>query len=167
ALGYVPPEEWDGGVNAGFLNYQFSGANSRYQHRSGDQYSLYLNGGMNLGAWRLRSSSSYRQDGTWERVASFLQHDLPGTAGQLLVGESVTSGDTLQSIPFRGVQLASDPQMLPDSLQGYAPVVQGTARTQAKVEVRQHGYSLYSTFVPPGAFEIRDLNSAAGSGDLE
>nr|WP_302328638.1 fimbria/pilus outer membrane usher protein [Pseudomonas sp. DVZ6] len=167
ALGYVRPEEWDAGINAGFLNYQFSGSRSEYQHQGTDQYSLYLNGGLNLGAWRLRSSSSYQKDGTWERAASYLQRDLPGTAGQLLIGESMTLGDTLQSIPFRGVQLASDLQMLPDSLQGYAPVIQGVARTQAKVEVRQYGYSLYSTFVPPGAFEIRDLNAASGSGDLE
>ncbi len=167
ALGYVPPEEWDAGVNAGFLNYQLSGSRSKYQQVGSDQYSLYLNGGVNLGAWRLRSSSSYQKDGTWERATSYLQRDLPGTAGQLLIGESVTPGDTLPSIPFRGVQLSSDLQMLPDSLQGYAPVVRGVARTQAKVEVRQHGYSLYSTFVSPGAFEIRDLNAASGSGDLE
>ncbi|MDF3199163.1 fimbrial biogenesis outer membrane usher protein [Pseudomonas sp. 1912-s] len=166
-LGYVKPEVWDEGVNAGFLNYQFSGSQNQHQDQRTNQYNLYLNGGLNLGTWRLRSSSSYRKDGTWERAASYVQRDLSGTAGQLVIGESITPGDTLQSIPFRGVQLASDMDMLPDSLQGYAPVIRGVARTQAKVEVRQHGYSLYSTFVPPGAFEIRDLNAASGSGDLE
>lgn len=79
----------------------------------------------------------------------------------------MTPGDTFQSLSFRGVQVASDPQMLPDSLQGYAPVIHGVTQTQARVEVRQHGYSLYSTFVTPGPFEIRDLNAASGSGDLE
>lgn len=167
ARGYVASEEWDSGVNAGFLNYQFSGSQSKSQQRSAANYNLYLNGGLNLGDWRLRSSSSYRKDGTWERAATYVQRDLPGTLGSLTLGESVTPGDTFQSVPFRGVQLASDTQMLPDSLQGYAPVIHGVAQTQARVEVRQHGYSLYSTFVTPGPFEIRDLNAASGSGDLE
>lgn len=167
ARGYVASEEWDSGVNAGFLNYQFSGSQSRNPQRNAANYYLYLNGGLNLGDWRLRSSSSYRKDGTWERAASYVQRDLPGTLGSLTLGESVTPGDTFQSVPFRGVQLASDTQMLPDSLQGYAPVIHGVAQSQARVEVRQHGYSLYSTFVSPGPFEIRDLNAASGSGDLE
>ncbi len=167
ARGYVAPEEWDSGINAGFLNYQFSGSQSKSRQRSAANYNLYLNGGLNLGEWRLRSSSSYRKDGTWERAATYVQRDLPGTFGNLTLGESVTPGDTFQSVPFRGVQVASDTQMLPDSLQGYAPVIHGVAQTQARVEVRQHGYSLYSTFVTPGPFEIRDLNAASGSGDLE
>jgi len=167
ARGYVSSQEWDSGINAGFLNYQFSGSQNKSQQHSAAAYNLYLNGGLNLGDWRLRSSSSYRKDGTWERAATYVQRDLPGTAGHLTLGESVTPGDTFQSIPFCGVQLASDTQMLPDSLQGYAPVIHGVAQTQARVEVRQHGYSLYSTFVTPGPFEIRDLNAASGSGDLE
>ncbi|EIK61026.1 fimbria/pilus outer membrane usher protein [Pseudomonas lactis] len=167
ARGYVAPEEWDSGINAGFLNYQFSGSQSKSQRYSAANYNLYLNGGLNLGEWRLRSSSSYRNDGTWERAATYVQRDLPGTNGSLTLGENVTPGDTFQSVPFRGLQIASDPQMLPDSMQGYAPVIHGVAQTQARVEVRQHGYSLYSTFVTPGPFEIRDLNAASGSGDLE
>lgn len=83
------------------------------------------------------------------------------------MGESFTPGDVFDSVPFRGVQLASDMGMLPDSMQGYAPVIRGIAETQAKVEVRQNGYSLYTTYVAPGAFEINDLNAASGSGDLE
>jgi outer membrane usher protein len=167
AVGHVSPENWDRGINAGFLNYQFSGSQAKNERQSTADYNVYLNGGVNLGDWRLRSSSSYRKDGTWERAATYMQRDLPGTIGNLTLGESVTPGDIFQSIPFRGVQLSSDTQMLPDSLQGYAPVIRGVAQTQARVEVRQHGYSIYSTFVAPGAFEIRDLNAASGSGDLE
>lgn len=167
ARGYVSSKEWDEGINAGFLNYQFSGSQNDNQYSRDTRYNLYLNGGINLGSWRLRSSSSYQKDGTWERSSTYAQRDLPGTIGTLTVGESITSGDMFQSVPFRGVQLATDVDMLPDSLQGYAPIIHGIAQTQARVEVRQHGYSIYSTFVPPGPFEIRDLNAASGSGDLE
>ena len=167
ARGYVSSKEWDEGINAGFLNYQFSGSQNNNQYSRDTGYNLYLNGGVNLGSWRLRSSASYQKDGTWERSSSYAQRDLPGTIGTLTVGESFTPGDMFQSVPFRGVQLATDVDMLPDSMQGYAPIIHGIAQTQARVEVRQHGYSIYSTFVPPGPFEIRDLNTASGSGDLE
>lgn len=167
ARGYLPPTAWDSGINAGFLNYRFSGSHSKNQQQKQTGYNLYIDGGLNLGGWRLRSSSSYQNSGVWERAATYVQRDLPGTAGTLTVGESVTPGDMFQSIPFRGIQLSTDVEMLPDSLQGYAPIIHGVAQTQAKVEVRQHGYSLYTSYVAPGPFEIRDLNAASGSGDLE
>lgn len=172
AAGYVAPQEWDRGITAGMLNYQFSAAQTQSDYRgSGTQYDLYTNGGFNLGDWRFRSSSSFRQDeeGTrdWQRSNTYAQRDLTGIKGTLTLGESFTPGDVFDSVPFRGVQIASDIGMLPDSMQGYAPVIRGMAETQAKVEVRQNGYSLYTTYVAPGAFEIDDLNAASGSGDLE
>ncbi|AZC38244.1 type 1 fimbriae anchoring protein FimD [Pseudomonas chlororaphis subsp. piscium] len=172
AAGYVSPEEWDSGINAGILNYQFSTAQTRSSTQgNSSQTSLYANGGFNLGDWRFRSSSSFRQDSQgpsiWQRSNTYAQRDLTGIKGTLSLGESFTPGDMFDSVPFRGVQLASDMGMLPDSMQGYAPTIRGIAETQAKVEVRQNGYSLYTTYVAPGAFEINDLNAAGGSGDLE
>lgn len=172
AAGYVASGEWDAGINAAMLNYQFSTAQAqRTDGGTNAQYSLYLNGGGNLGDWRLRSSASLRHDAVegmqWQRSRMYAQRDLPGAWGTLTLGESVTPGDVFSSMPFRGVQLASDLGMLPDSMQGYAPIIRGIAQTQAKVEVRQNGYSLYTTYVAPGAFEIDDLNAANGNGDLE
>lgn len=172
AAGYVAPQEWDRGINAGMLNYQFSAAQTQSDKRgSGTQFSLYTNGGFNLGDWRFRTSSSFRQDEKgareWQRSNTYAQRDLTAIKGTLTAGESFTPGDVFDSIPFRGVQVASDMGMLPDSMQGYAPIIRGIAETQAKVEVRQNGYSLYTTYVAPGAFEIDDLNAASGSGDLE
>ncbi|CAN2971404.1 outer membrane usher protein [Pseudomonas sp. PM2] len=172
AAGYVAPQDWDRGINAAMLNYQFSAAQTQSDARgNGTQYSLYTSGGFNLGDWRFRSSSSFRQDEEgkreWQRSNTYAQRDLTAIKGTLTAGESFTPGDVFDSIPFRGVQVASDMGMLPDSMQGYAPVIRGIAETQAKVEVRQNGYSLYTTYVAPGAFEIDDLNAASGSGDLE
>lgn len=172
AVGFVAPREWDSGINAALLNYQFSAAQGHSDAQGSDnQYNLYLNSGLNIAGWRLRSNASLTQSDTsgreWQRSNTYAQRDLPGTLGTLTLGESFTPGDVFDSLPFRGVQVASDLGMLPDSLQGYAPVIRGIAETQAKVEVRQNGYSLYSTFVPPGPFEINDLNAATGSGELE
>lgn len=172
AAGYVAPEQWDAGINAGLLNYQFT-ASQGHTAGQGDhnQYSLYLNAGLNLGSWRLRANGNYNQDQRgqrkWQRATSYAQTDLPGSLGTFTLGESFTAGDVFDSLPFRGVQVASDIGMLPDSMQGYAPVIRGVAETRARVEVRHNGYSLYTTFVPPGPFEIDDLNAASGSGDLE
>ena len=85
---------------------------------------------------------------------------------QLTLGESSAPGDIFDSIPFRGLQLASDEDMLPDSLKGYAPVVRGIARSHAQVNVWQNGHVIYQTYVAPGAFEITDIYPTGGSGDL-
>lgn len=73
------------------------------------------------------------------------------------------------SVQFRGVQLMSQEEMLPDSQRGFAPVIRGMAHSNAKVTVSQHGYVIYETFVAPGAFAINDLYPAPhrASGDLE
>ncbi len=71
------------------------------------------------------------------------------------------------SVPFRGAQLASDDDMLPDSLRGYAPVIRGIARTNAQVIVKQNGYTIYQSYVSPGAFEIADMYPTGSSGDFD
>lgn len=86
---------------------------------------------------------------------------------QLTLGDSSAPADVFDSMPFRGVQLASDDDMLPDSLKGYAPVVCGIARTNAQVVVRQNGYQIYQSYVAPGAFEIADMYPTGGAGDLD
>lgn len=57
--------------------------------------------------------------------------------------------------------------MLPGSERGFAPVVRGTAYTNAVVTVKQNGYTLYQQNVAPGAFEIDDLTVSTNSDDLE
>ena len=44
----------------------------------------------------------------------------------------------LTAVSFRGVQLASDDNMLPDSLKGFAPVVRGIAKSNAQITIKQN-----------------------------
>ncbi|SDI76636.1 fimbria/pilus outer membrane usher protein [Pseudomonas abietaniphila] len=172
AAGYVDPSRWDQGINAAFINYQASAQQSRSDFngraQSGD---LYLTSGVNVGGWRLRSNHSLRQDSRgardWNSAYTYAQHDLPGRLGQFTLGQTFTPGDVFRSLPIQGVSLQSDMGMLPDSMQGYAPVIRGVAQTRAKVEILQNGYPIYSTYVSPGPYEIDDLNVAGGSGELE
>lgn len=170
--GQVDPARWDHGINAAFISYQASAqqGNNRYRGRQHSD-DLYLNSGINLGAWRLRSNQSLRQSaGTkreWSSAYTYAQHDLPGTLGTLTLGESFTSGDVFKSLPIRGALIATDLAMLPDALQGYAPVIRGVAQTRAKLEVFQNGYPIYSTYVSAGPYAIDDLSTNGGSGELD
>lgn len=171
-VGYVDPKRWDSGINAAFINYQASAQQSsnRYRGKSSSQ-DLFLNTGINLGEWRFRSSQSFRQDDSdddqWTRSFTYLQRDIPGTRANLTLGEASTEGDIFRSIPIQGVVLRSDPGMLPDVLLSYAPIIRGVALTRAKLEVRKNGYPIYSTYVSAGPYEIDDLSTAGGSGELE
>ncbi len=151
ARGYIPPELWDHGINAGLLNYNF-------------------------GAWRLRdnttwsyssSGSSSTNENKWQHVNTWLERDITALRSRLTLGDSYTNGDVFDGINFRGAQLASDDNMLPDSQKGFAPVIHGIARGTAQVSVKQNGYEIYQSTVPPGPFTINDLYSAGNGGDLQ
>lgn len=127
--------------------------------------------GANLGEWRFRQFSNYSQavDGAsrWQAINTYVQRDVQAIGAQLLVGDGTTPGAFFDSMQFRGMQVASDDAMLPDSLQGYAPTIRGVAQTNARVTVRQNGYLIYSAYVAPGPFVLDDLYPTASSGDLE
>ncbi|EAX5751484.1 fimbrial biogenesis outer membrane usher protein [Salmonella enterica] len=176
ARGYIPPQYWDEGINALLLNYTFTGANSRDRSADGgaeNSYFLGLNSGLNLGAWRLRdystwnTNSSYQNsDSDWQHISTYLERDVPFLQGELTAGDSYTSSALFDSLPFRGLQLASDDNMLPDSMKGFAPTIHGIARSNAQVTIWQNGYIINQRYMPPGAFTINDLYPTAASGDL-
>lgn len=168
----VPVELWDEGIPAVLLNYSMNSYQSQYN--GADTYkSTYLNlrPGINIGPWRLRNYTTFEhsnQSGSkWDNVYSYLQRNIISLRSQLTLGDSSAPSDVFDSVPFRGVQLASDDDMLPSSVRNYAPVVRGIARSNALVTIRQNGYVVYETKVAPGAFEITDLASTGGAGDLD
>ncbi|MDR9891640.1 fimbrial biogenesis outer membrane usher protein [Pseudenterobacter timonensis] len=172
ARGYVPPEMWDEGITAAMLNYSISGANNRGRGNSDNSDSQYANlrPGINIGPWRLRNYTTWGRDSSgnkqWDTVYTYAQRAIIPLKAQLTTGDSSAPSDVFDSIPFRGAQLASDDDMLPDSLKGYAPSVRGIARTNAQVVIRQNGYVIYQSYVAPGAFEITDMYPTGGAGDL-
>lgn len=174
ARGYVPPEKWDEGITAAMLNYSLSGASNLGRGNNSDssntQYTN-LQPGFNIGPWRLRNYSTWNRDSNgqdkWDTVYTYLQRDIIPLKAQLTAGDSSAPADIFDSMPFRGAQIASDDDMLPDSMKGYAPVVRGIARTNAQVVVRQNSYIIYQSYVAPGAFEITDMYPTGGAGDLD
>lgn len=171
ARGQVSPDRWEQGISALLMNYSFSGSNTYSDRHKGNSQYLNVRPGLNIGAWRFRNYSTWNRssDGEdkWSSVYIYTQRDLIALRSRLTLGDSSSQGDIFDSVPFRGAQLSSDEDMLPDSLRGYAPAVRGIARSNAEVVIRQNGYVIYQSYVAPGAFEITDMYPTGGSGDLD
>ena len=169
--GYDNPAMWDTGITAGQLSY--SASYYRNESRSGSADSAYtgLAGGVNIGGWFFRHNGSWSwRDETgshYQTLNTYVQRDIPQIQGRLTLGDTSTTGELFDTLAFRGVQLANEEQMLPDSQRGYAPLIRGTAASNARVQIRQQGRLLYETTVPPGPFEINDLYPTGYGGDLE
>lgn len=183
ARGSVDEKYWDQGVPALLVNYGFTGSNT-WQDDSDtrdDAYFLNLRSGLNFQGWRLRNYSTWNynksnkndnstfnqgSESEWDSINTYLQHDIASIKGQFTLGDTYTQSDVFDSVQFRGIQLSSDDNMLPDSLRGFAPTIRGIATSNAKVTVKQNGSVIYNTYVAPGAFTITDLYPTSASGDL-
>lgn len=172
--GWISPERWDDGVNALLLGYRLNGSTSHGKYSNSNSHYLSLNNGINFGAWRLRDNRNWSRNSTsnggsesrWQRLNTWVERGIPAWRSQLTMGEAGTDGDIFDSFSFRGVKLASDNSMYPDTMQGFAPSIRGTAGSNAKVTIRQNGNLIYQTFVTPGDFVIDDLSSVSSGGDL-
>lgn len=170
--GYIDPSLWDSGKTAAFLNYGVNMRRDQSKSMSAtNDLSADLRMGVNIGSWRVRNNSYYssgtNRSGSFTSQNTYAQRDVVALKSQLLAGQTYTSSPLFDSVRFMGVQMRSDEAMRPDSEQGYAPVIRGTAESNATVEVRQNGYVIYTTNVAPGPFAINDLSPSGSNGDLE
>lgn len=184
ADGTVDPSLWDEGMPGMVFSYMGSANRTKTDGYNGmdgshsDSLFGSVNGGANLGAWRLRSSFNYSQYSSSGQgynsstqdsqfTNTYVQRDIQALRAEMYAGEKSTGSNVFaESIPFRGVQLVSEDTMLPSSQRGFSPSVSGIANSTAKVSVRQNGNLVYETTVPPGPFRLTDIN-AGGSGELE
>lgn len=175
--GYVSPSLWDRGVTAGRVSYGINAYRSTTLPRSAidsrhtqDNVFIGLDNGLNIGDWRIRQrgTGQWRQGQgvRWQGIGAHAQRDITALRAQLTLGDSFTSGRLFDGNAYRGVNLASDERMRPDSQSGYAPVVRGVANSQARVTIRQNDFVIHETTVAPGAFEITDLYATGFGGDL-
>jgi outer membrane usher protein len=170
ARGYVDPALLDNGVTAALLGYNFSSSVAT-SGNAGSQSYLGLNSGVNLGDWRFRHQgaqawNSITGRSAYQNTATYVQRDISALRSQLVLGDSFTDGQIMDSVRLRGFKLATDDRQTPQSQQGYAPVVRGIAESNARVTVSQRGYTIYETTVAPGPFVIDDLYPTGYGGDL-
>lgn len=171
--GYVDPQFWQQGESALLFSYNTTYYRSNFKsgnQASRDDFYAGLNSGFNLGGWQLRDNSTfshYSQRGNhWRNNTRYLQRGISSITSTLTAGDFYSPGNLFDSIRFRGVSLASDTNMLPNSQQGFSPVVRGVAQTNALVKVMQSGNVIYQDNVPPGAFTLDSIQPTGSGGDL-
>lgn len=169
-LDYIDPEQWDRGITAGRLNYSVDIFNAKGAGTSHTQGFAYLESGFNTLGWRIRnvSSATVDQKGqSFQAQRTYAQTDIEPLKSTLTLGQNYTDGQIFNSYGLQGGFLATDVRMLPPSLRNYAPVVAGVADTNAKVTIRQNNVVVYERAVPPGPFEINNLQTVGYGNDLE
>jgi outer membrane usher protein len=171
--GFVDPAALNPGETVGFINYDTNYYTASSTGVRTDSFYAGINAGVNVGLWRLRDQSAFSyfngigsSASHWNNIRTYAERPLISLGSTLLVGQNFTGGNLFSSIGYTGVHLESDDRMLPDSLRGYAPVINGVANTNARVVVSQNGNVIYQTTVAPGPFTITDLNPTSAQGEL-
>lgn len=171
--GLAPRMQWDDGIPALLLNYSADVQHTRDTGAgtgNADAAYVQLNPGGNLGAWRFRNQTRWSRQGDepgkWQTAYTWAERGLYDMQSRLTLGDRSTPGDVFDSLPFRGVMLGTDENMVAYNQREYAPVIQGIARTLARVDVKQNGYTLYSTTVAPGPFSLSSPGAVSG-GNLD
>jgi len=171
----IPYEFWDDGIPAMMLGWKTSA--QRTQNITGREQNvehatyLQLSPGINIGAWRLRNMLTWNKNNQgrpkWNSTYTYLERGLNSLKSRIIIGEKNTPADIFDSIPFRGMMINSDENMISHYQSRYSPIVQGIARTQARVEVKQNGYTIYNETVSPGPFAISDFTPLSSGGELD
>lgn len=171
ARGYVPPEVWDQGINAGFLSYNLNHLYSNSDQNNQQSTYLSLNTGLNVLGWQFRHNASAtwqdNEKSNYESLNTYVQKAFPDIRSVATLGESYTSGELFDSFAYTGFQLKTDDRMLPESQTGYAPIIRGVAQSNAIVEIRQNNQLIYQNNVAAGKFVIDDLYPAGFGGEME
>lgn len=172
-VGYVDPSYWEQGISALILSYNLNYYN--YKEKIGsksnnENFFANINSGINLGAWQFRDESNYSYyshgKSQWKNNTRYVYKALSQITAGLTIGDFYTPATLFTSISFRGASLATEMGMLPNSSQGFAPIIRGVAQTNALVSVYQNENLVFQENVPPGEFSFRDIQPTAGGGDL-
>ncbi|EKN4799525.1 outer membrane usher protein [Yersinia enterocolitica] len=171
-----PPSRWEEGIPGVLFDYNLLGQLNRQETNNTNNNTLSSNGttGANLGAWRFRADWQMRVDQSsgssterqWDWSRYYAYRAIPSLGAKLTLGEDFLNSSIFDSFRFNGASLATDDNMLPPNLRGYAPEITGVARTNARVVVSQQGRVLSETLVAAGPFRIQNLNSFV-SGTLD
>ncbi|MGA5657809.1 fimbria/pilus outer membrane usher protein [Rahnella contaminans] len=162
------------GISGLLSSYSYSGNNTMSKNNQEADTSsqfLNLNNSLNLGAWRLKNTSSWSKDkespSKWESSQTYIERDIIPLKSTLTAGQLVSSNKLFESFNFNGFQLSSEDSMYSDTMMSFAPAIMGIAKSNAKVTIKQNNFQIYQTFVPPGPFSITDYNASANGGNID
>lgn len=157
---------YDSGGTAGLFNYEVLAMRSSGGGRSQQYLQGFTEIGFNWRDWMVRSRQSFARNEASNRfqyLYSYAQKTLVDSKAILQVGELSLNNPLFAGVNFSGAQWLPQGALLP---RGNQPQVRGIAQSEARVEVRQAGALVYSTLVPPGAFELNDVPILSAGFDL-
>lgn len=153
---------------AAILNYDVFAQRSDNRFSSSSLVYGRLEPGLNLGNWVLRSRESYFHSpdrNEFIHQEAYAGRTVESLKAMLRIGQLQTANQAFAGLPMTGAQLFSDGSQL-SSTQLVAPI-QGVARTQALIEVRQRGQLIYKTLVAPGPFSLENVGQLSAGVDVE
>jgi outer membrane usher protein FimD/PapC len=167
--------DWDSGINATLMNYNFIGINSYNENSENfSSYYLALNNKINIGNWRMYGNMYWSQNKFGQNKESefksngiYLSRDIKSLKSTLIVGQNSLGSNLFDALQYVGATLASSNEMRDESENGYTPPIRGVASVRSKLTVRQNNLIIYQTFVDPGPYDIQDLYPVGSSGDYE
>lgn len=153
--------EWDYGDTGFNLNYD------AYLNKNDENSTIYGNmeGNVNLDKWVLYGRGYKYEHDNFTTKDINLSRAIKSLEGDLIIGETYTSSSLMDSVSFYGVQLRSNNAMTPERRTDYSPVINGIAKSNARVTIKQNGVVLHSQMVPPGPFNISGIKGIR-SGEL-
>jgi len=172
--GFTSQDLWSSGLPSATIAYDSNFYRSSTNNSLTTHSNLSLRTGINYENWHLRQNSSLSlatsdqasDQFKYQYISTYLVHDIPNLKSSLTLGDTFTDGSLFNSVASRGITLATDDRMYPDSQNNFAPVVRGIAKTNARIVVSQNGVKIYETTVSPGAFEIDDIYPTGFGGEL-
>jgi outer membrane usher protein FimD/PapC len=154
------------GGHALTLNYDLYG--QRFASHNSQQQSLQgtLMPGINVGNWVIRNRSQFSSTASQhlQIYETSAVRAMPSLKARTEIGQFGAKNTLFSGLPLTGIQLMSDQNQVDGRL--LVPVT-GIADSQASVEVRQRGRTVYRTLVPPGPFSLDNLGQTVSGVEVE
>ena len=156
---------WDYGINGFRLAY-----NGNFNKNTHDALSAFgnINANLNIGRWVLSSNMNASRASNRNQFQTSdltLATAISEIQGDLMLGHSQTRSELFSDFGFFGAAVRSNSSMRTRQAAGYAPMISGVATSTSRITITQNGYTLYSTVVPPGPYQLNDL-SPTNNGNL-
>ncbi|AHG18588.1 membrane protein [Chania multitudinisentens RB-25] len=152
-------DDFQRGGYAALLNYNLFG-----QQISGGNDLRFFQGilepGLNVSNWVVRNRSSVSSGLNADRYTSeetSASRAVESLKSVLQLGQFGSNSDSFSGLPMLGAQLYSDSAQFSAS-QLIVPI-KGIANTNATVEIRQRGRTIYRTVVAPGPFSLNSISN--------
>lgn len=171
----VDRRRWNWGVPMAALQYGVNAAHERRESGSSTSAFSSLSSRIHVGAWRFyaRGTAQYDEsahggsDMRWTWLQGYATRIVPDMTARLPIGELSTSSRFADGLSIRGIALGDDDEQRDARERSYLPVITGTARSAARVVVRQAGRILWRDTVEPGPFRIEQIEGIGYGGDIE